>query len=127
MTATRFPMRFSGAGWVLLVLGLRPAASAVVVDDEVVRARLGWMVDITIPRASVRRVAETSGGAWRWGWGMHRWRGEWQLNASTSGLVRMELDPPVRTRLLLVPIKIRVLRVAVEDPAGLVAALRPEP
>ena len=58
-----------------------------------------------------------------WGWGVHGWRGEWLVNGSSSGLVRIELDPPVRARMLIVRVTVRVLRVAVEDPAGLVAAL----
>jgi len=48
----------------------------------------------------------------------------WLVNGSSSGIVRIELDPPDEAHVLGFPVTLRVLRVAVEDPAGLAAALR---
>ena len=53
------------------------------------------------------------------GWGAHGWRGEWLVNGSSSGIVRIELEPPGRAKVCGVPVELRVLRVSVEDPAGL--------
>jgi hypothetical protein len=83
---------------------------------------MSWAFSLTIPRSAIRHVAEDHGRVW--GWGVHGWRGQWLVNGSSSGLVRIELDPPTRGRLLLVlPVKVCVLRVSVDDPTALVAAL----
>jgi hypothetical protein len=48
----------------------------------------------------------------------------WLVNGSSTGIVRVELDPPGRAATLGFPVRLRVLRVAVEDPAGLQHALQ---
>jgi hypothetical protein len=120
--AARFPIRFTGANRAMVVLGLRPATSHVTVDKDTVAVRMSWGFSLTFQRSTIRLVSEDHGRVW--GWGVHGWRGQWLVNGSSSGLVRFELDPPTRGRLLLlIPVKVRVLRVSVEDPAGLVAAV----
>jgi hypothetical protein len=57
------------------------------------------------------------------GWGVHGWRGRWLVNGSSSGLVGVDLNPPARARVGPVPVTVRELRVSVDDPDGLVAAL----
>jgi hypothetical protein len=46
------------------------------------------------------------------------------VNGSSSGLVRVTFEPPVKARVIAAGrATVRVLRVSVEDPDGLVAAL----
>ena len=116
-----FPVRFTGANRAMHLLGLHRGNASVDVGVDTVRVRMGWAFDVSVPRHAVRSAGRDDGRVW--GWGVHGWRGEWLVNGSSSGLVRIELDPPVRARMLIVRVTVRVLRVAVEDPAGLVAAL----
>jgi hypothetical protein len=58
-------------------------------------------------------------------WGAHGWRGRWLVNASSQGIVRLDLDPPARATCLVLRPRVRDLRVSVDDPDGLVAALGP--
>jgi hypothetical protein len=122
--AARFPIRFTGANRSMAALGMHRANAYVEVGADAVRVRMGWAFHLVVRRDAVRSATEDDGRVW--GWGVHGWRGQWLVNGSASGLVRMELDPPGRARLLVVPVTVRVLRVAVEDPVGLVAALARE-
>lgn len=117
----RFPIRFTGANRAMALLGMRPRSSYVDVEPDVLRVRMGSTFDVEVPRETVRRAAADHQRAW--GWGVHGWRGEWLVNGSSSGLVRIELSAPARGRLLGVSVRITALRVAVEDPDGLIAAL----
>ena len=47
----------------------------------------------------------------------------WLVNGSSEGIVRIDADRPGRGRVLGVPVPVAALRVAVEDPAGLVRTL----
>jgi hypothetical protein len=125
VAAQRFPIRFTGLNRLMFVLGLTRSRSWVEVDDERLRARMGWAFNLDAPLASVRAARQ---GAERvWGWGVHGWRGRWLVNGSSSGLVRIALDPPARARLGPVPLRVRELRVSLEDPEGLVGALATRP
>ena len=117
----RFPIRFTGANRAMVLLGVDPDHCRVEVDDGEVRVRMGWLFSLDAPRVDVRSAAPDPGRVW--GWGAHGWRGKWLVNGSSSGLVRVELDPPGRGRVAGVGVEVRTLRVSVEDPAGLVAAL----
>jgi hypothetical protein len=119
----RFPIRFTGANRAMVVLGITPAASYIDVDDEVFTVRLSWSFRATVPRASVRGVDDDHGKVR--GWGAHGWRGVWLVNGSSSRIVRVDLDPPARARVCGVPVRLRTLRVAVDDPVGLTRALTP--
>jgi hypothetical protein len=121
----RFPVRFTGLNRALAALGMSRRNSAVAVDDAAVVCVAGWggwAFRGWAPRASVVAVGPDDGRVL--GWGVHGWRGRWLVNGSSSGIVRIELDPPARGRVVGVPVRVRELRVAVEDPDGLVAALR---
>ena len=54
---------------------------------------------------------------------VHGWRGKWLVNGSSSGLVRIDLEPPAHARTGPVPITVRELTVSVDDREELVAAL----
>ena len=119
----RFPIRFTGLNKSMVVLGLTRRNSFVDLTPTTLVVRLGWSFRATAPRASIRSVAHDSGSVW--GWGAHGWRGSWLINGSSSGIVRIELEPVGRAWTLWFPVRLRVLRVAVEDPDGLIRALLP--
>ena len=91
----------------MVVLGMHRGNAYVEVSPEVVRVRMGWAFDVSIAGSAVRSIAEDHGRVW--GWGVHGWRGEWLVNGSSSGLVRIAVDPPVRARLLIARVSVRVL------------------
>jgi hypothetical protein len=103
------------------VLGLAPSNSYMEIDDGVLCVRMGWAFSLEAPLESVRNAQRDDARVT--GWGVHGWRGRWLVNGSSSRLVRIELEPPARARTGPVPITVRQLRVSVEDPDGLLAAL----
>jgi hypothetical protein len=116
----RFPIRFTGANKAMVLLGVVPEHCRVEVDEGEFRVLMAWLFQLDVPRANVRSAARDDGRVL--GWGAHGWRGKWLVNGSSSGLVRIELDPPGHGRVAGVPVTVRVLRVSVDDPDGLVAA-----
>lgn len=122
----RFPIRFTGPGRLLPLLGTRPSRSWVEVLADRLRVRLDWSFRFDAPRSSVRAAGPDDRPVRAWG--AHGWRGRWLVNGSSSGVVRIDLDPPVRARVLgLLRPRVRELAVAVDDPAGLIAALGRSP
>lgn len=117
----RFPIRFTGLNGAMRVLGLSPSGSWVELDDERLRVRMGWAFTLDAPRESIRDARLDDRRVWSWG--VHGWRGRWLVNGSSSGIVRIDLNPPGRARTGPVPITVRELRVSVEDPEGLVEML----
>jgi hypothetical protein len=120
-TTQRFPIRFTGLSRAMVVLGIARTGSHVEVSPDQVVVRLAWSFTSRFPRSSIRAVRPDTGRVL--GWGAHGWKGEWLVNGSSSGIVRIEIDPPVRARVVGVPVTLRVLRVAVEDPDALVSTL----
>ena len=121
MATRRFPIRFTGLSRAMIALGLSPSRSWVEVGDDLLRVRMSWAFSLDAPLVNIRDARPDTGRVG--GWGVHGWRGRWLVNGSSSGLVRIDLSPPVRGRMGPIPIGIRQLRVSVEDPDGLVAAL----
>jgi hypothetical protein len=119
----RFPIRFTGLNRAMVLVGIVPEHCRVEVDDGEVRVRLGWAFHLDAPRSTIRSVARDVDLVW--GWGAHGWRGTWLVNGSSSGLVRVEFDPPAYGRTAGFKVRVRELRVSVEDPDGLIAALAP--
>jgi hypothetical protein len=117
----RFPIRFTGLNRTMSAVGLSPGRSWVEVDDERLCVRMGWAFKLDTPLVNVRDARPDTERVWSWG--VHGWRGRWLVNGSSSGLVRIDLTPPVRARTGPVPISVCELRVSVEDPDGLIAAL----
>jgi hypothetical protein len=118
-----FPLRYTGIARTLLrLLGLGPSRSGVRIEGDQVTVRMGWAFVARFPRTSVRSIARDDKRVWEWG--VHGWRGHWLVNGSSSGLVRLELEPSPRGRTLLFPLRLKVLRVSVERPDELVATLR---
>lgn len=119
---TTFPIRFTGLNKAMVVLGMSPRNSRVDVGDDRVRIRMGWAFRLAFDRADVAAVAPD--GSRVWGWGVHGWRGSYLVNGSSSGIVRIDLATTAKGRLLGIPVKVRTVRVSVDDPDALVAALR---
>lgn len=121
----RFPIRYSGVNKSMAVLGLRRSNSHVDIGATDVTVSMGWAFRATVPRASVASVADDHDRVL--GWGAHGWRGVWLVNGSSSGIVRIDLEPDGRARVAGIPVRLRRLRVSVEDPAGLRTALGDRP
>lgn len=122
---TRFPVRFTGANKALAVLGMTSRNSFVEVADDAVEVAMGWAFRVRFDRSAIRAAALDHDRVL--GWGVHGWRGRWLVNGSSSGLVRIELDPEARARMLGIGVRVAVLRVSVVDPDGLVEALGMSP
>lgn len=105
MVIRRFPIRFTNLNKLMEIVGLRRSHAYVDVGPDEVHVNMGWAFDLTVPRSSIRSAAEDHGRVL--GWGVHGWRGEWLVNGSSSGLVRIELDPPRRARMIVVPVQLR--------------------
>ena len=123
MDAHRFPIRFSSANRLMAVLGITPAGSYVDVSQTELVLHLGWAFRARIPRSSVRSVEPDSARVT--GWGAHGWRGEWLVNGSSKGIVRITIDPLAKATCSGVPVKLRTLRVSLVDPDGFVDTVRP--
>ena len=102
-------------------LGLGPKRSGVWIGTDSVRVKMGWGFNATIPRSAIRAISPDS--ATVTGWGVHGWRGRWLVNGASSGLVRLDLEPTVRAWAIGIPVRLRRLRISVQDPHGLLAAL----
>lgn len=119
---SRFEIRYETWNrWFLGLLGMGPGRSVVEVTDDRVTIRMGWAFRLATTRASI--VAAEPDHDRVWGWGVHGWKGAWLVNGSSHGLVRIRIEPPVRSRVVLVPWTVDTVRVSVDDPDGLVAAL----
>ena len=119
MASSRFPIRFTGANRYMALLGIRPASSSVVVDDDGRARAPGLGLLASLPSRSVRHVAEDHNRVM--GWGAHGWRGRWLVNGSSSGSCASG-STPARGPCPRHPDQGPVVRVSVEDPAALVAA-----
>ena len=117
----RFPIRFTGLNRAMVLLGVVPEYGRVEVDEGELRVRMAWLFSLDVARTNVQSAALDGGRMW--GWGAHGWHGTWLVNGSSSGLVRLELDPPGRGRVMGIGVEVRVLRVSVEDPDGLIGVL----
>ncbi len=102
-------------------VGAGPSRSRVEVAADRVRVRMGWVFQASFPRRTVRSATRDHGRVT--GWGVHGWRGRWLVNGSSHGLVRLDLDPGVRGRVLGCSVQLRTLRVSTTRPDELVDLL----
>ena len=117
-----FPMRYGMFRPLLTVMGAGPKYSKVEIDGDHLRVRMGPLFKAEVPLASITSVGPDTqmvGGI-----GAHGWRGNWLVNGAASGIVRIEIDPPARAKVTGVPVRLRILRVSMESPEELIAALR---
>ena len=121
---TTFPLSYSPKlRWLFVSMGMGPARSGVKVGDGAVEVHMGWSFRARLDSTAVRSAVPYTGRVLNWG--AHGWRHRWLVNGSSKGIVVLTLDPPQRGSVLGVPITLTELRVSVEDPDGLIAALSP--
>jgi hypothetical protein len=121
--ARRFPIRFTPVNRVLLTCLLCPPSRAYVdLDGDMLRVRMGWAFSARIPRRLVARACPGEPPFIRFTAGAHWWGGRWLVNGAPDGIVDIELSEPVRA-FCIVPIRLKVLSVSLEDPDGFLAAL----
>lgn len=120
--ARDFELRYDRwCGWLLGALGMGRRWSRATVAGGELEVDMGWSFHATIPRAQIRRVVQADRPFI--GWGVHGWRGRWLVNGSLQGLVAVEIDPPVRARVMFVPVRLRTLYLSLADPGGFETAL----
>ncbi len=118
-----FAMSFdAGLKPLFVPMGLGPRHTRVTIDDGALRVRLGWGFRASIPLSSVRGAEPDVGRVS--GWGAHGWNGVWLVNGSSSGMVRVEIDPPARGWVSGIPLRLRALRLSLEEPEAFLSALR---
>lgn len=119
-----FTLRFGAfSGPLLRLLGMGKAHSGIAVGPTGVAVEMGWGFTGRAPLASIasaQALEETVLGR-----GVHGWRSDWLVNGAGDGLVEVLFDPPIQARVVGVPVKVRRLRLSVDDPAAVVAALGP--
>lgn len=108
-------------GWLLGLLGMGRRFAHITVGSDVVDVRMGWGFHVRIPRAGIRHVAQVERPFI--GWGVHGWRGRWLVNGSLQGVVAVEIDPPVRARVVFVPVRLRTLYLSLADPEAFETAV----
>ncbi len=115
-------MRYGMFRPLLTVLGAGPKFSKVEIDGDRLRVRMGLLFKAEVPLAAITSVGPDTqmvGGI-----GVHGGRGNWLVNGAARGIVRIEIEPPARAKVMGVPVRLRILRVGVKSPGDLIAALR---
>jgi hypothetical protein len=124
-SAQRFGIRYDRwCGWLLGLLGMGRRWSRAEVASDRVTVVMGWAFRSEIPRSAIASAGP--GTARVLGWGVHGWRGSWLVNGSSHGLVELRIDPPVRSRVLGVPVRLRKLWLSLDDPEGFLRTVDPE-
>lgn len=103
------------------MLGITRDSSFVDITRDDVVVRMAWGFRATIPRAAIRSARHDHDRIL--GWGVHGWRGKWLVNGSSSNIVRIEIEPEQRGRVLGIPVRLHALRVSAEQPDDLISAL----
>ena len=124
----RFPIRFSPGNRILFrCLLISPSRSYIQLDGEKLQVRMGWAFSARIPRRLVAKAGPGKPPFIRFTAGAHWWgRGRWLVNGAPDGIVDVELSEPVRA-FCIVPIRLKVLSVSLEDPEAFLAALGATP
>jgi hypothetical protein len=125
MATLRFPIKFDPSyAHLSRALLISPSDSYVEVDGDGdrVSARMGFAFRATFPRSCVASAA-LSGESIALTRGVHGWAGRWLVNGAGGGIVVVDLRPAQRARVLGFAVKLRELRVSVENPLALTAAL----
>ena len=116
-----FPIRFDGISRPMVLVGFTRGNSHVVLDADALEVRMGWGFTLRAPRSAVRTAAPDARPLFDRG--VHGWFGRWNVAASRRGLVRIVFAPPVAARVGPVPVRVRTLRVSLEEPEAFLLAL----
>lgn len=121
----KFELRFNAFNRVIMTVvlcGPRTCHVELTAERLVVSMGVGrWAFSASVPRSSLSAAARVSGPVL--GWGAHGWRGRWLINGSSSGLVRVSIDPPSRGHCMGFPLKLKELTLSLEQPDEFIAAL----
>lgn len=98
-----------------------PARSGVAVRDADLTIVMGRSFSGHSSRAAVVSAHTLTGTVL--GRGVRGWRGDWIVSGAGDGIVELRFEPPMKARVLSLPVSIERLRISIEDPAGFVAAL----
>jgi hypothetical protein len=118
----RFSIRYGVFKPLLSLLGLGPRFSYAKLSGDRLKVRMGWGFYASVPRSSITSAKRSRGLVS--GIGVHGWGGRWLVNGAATGLVTITVEPTARAWVLGAPVKLRMLRLSLDDPDGLVAALR---
>jgi len=117
-----FALRYGAlAKHLLNLVASGPARSGVAVRDTDLTIVMGRSFTGHSSRAAVvsaRTLTDTVVAR-----GVHGWRGDWIVSGAGDGIVELRFAPPMKARVLALPVSIERLRVSIEDPTGFVAAL----
>ena len=100
--------------------GLGPKQSEVRIADDTLHVKFGWGFRTAVPLSSITKAEPNNDRVYAWG--AHGWRGRWQVNGSSKGIVELTIDPPTTAHVMGVPIKLRMLWVSVTEPEALIEA-----
>ena len=122
-SSVRFPIKFDAAYALLSsALLLFPSDSYVEIAGNDVSVRMGWAFRTTFDRSRVTRTMPI-GKRILFTRGVHGWAGRWLVNGAGDGILVVALEPAQRAYVMGFPVRLRELRVSVEDPSALAAAL----
>jgi hypothetical protein len=116
-----YRMRYGPTGRILIVLGAGPKRTFVRIEGDRLRVKMGWLFSADVPLSSIVKAGPDT--QFPGGIGAHGFRGNWLVNGSIKGLVRLEFEPAQRARATGVPVKLRVLRLSLDSPEELLADL----
>ncbi len=122
MPSTRFPLRFDPAYRLLSsALRLSPADSYAEVDGGEVYVRMAWAFRARFPVSAVISTAPLRRRPWSRG--VHGFRGRWLVNGSGDNILVIQLEPAQRAYVMGFPVRLKELRLSVDDPSALASAL----
>jgi hypothetical protein len=122
-TSIRFPIKFDSAYALLsTALLLFPSHSYVEIVGSRVTVAMGWAFRSTFDRARITRAAPL-GKQIPLTRGVHGWAGRWLVNGSGDGILSIDLEPRQPAYVMAIPVNLRQLRVSVDDPTAVAAAL----
>jgi hypothetical protein len=120
----RFPIAYGTAMRALGgVLGLGPSKAWIDINAITVEVRMGWAFHATFPRGAVAGATESDRQSFSLG--VHGRNGRWLVNGTMKQLVRLDLDPEQRARVLGRDVRLNSLDISVERPAEVLQALEP--
>jgi hypothetical protein len=118
----RYPITFeSWYRWLSTVLGLPPSSAYLAIDGDDVEVQMGWAFRARFRRSDVASAA--SSDMRPISRGVHGFAGRWLVNGAGRNILRIELRPEQRGRVMGVPVRLGELFVSVADPTELAAAL----
>jgi hypothetical protein len=125
LPVAQFPIAYGTAMRALGgVLRLAPSKAWIDIDATTVEVRMGWAFQAKFPRGAVKRAMVSDRRFFSLG--VHGRHGRWLVNGTMEGLIRIDLDPEQRARVLGRDVPLNTLDVSVERPAEVLDALEPE-